>query len=288
MPLLRGLTLDRRLKQGAPLPPAEVLRIGREIADGIEAAHNHGLIHRDIKPGNIWLEEGSGRVKILDFGLARVVNEASQLTQDGIVVGTPAFMAPERARGREDFDGRGDLFSLGGILYRMVTGNLPFPADHTTAMLLSLLSDDPIPPRTVNPAIPPALEALILRLLAKDPAARPQTARLVVEAWRHRTADLMAAPGIEQVFCFENRGEEIGVTLTHPHGQIYGYPFLAPRAAEMLRQARAHRSRHGSNLFADLLVRALADGGLLARAEQGYFGGRDLGLRGLNLRLACQ
>jgi UDPglucose--hexose-1-phosphate uridylyltransferase len=88
----------------------------------------------------------------------------------------------------------------------------------------------------------------------------PAQARLVVDAWRHRSADLMARPDVEQVFCFENRGEEIGVTLTHPHGQIYGYPFLTPRTAEMLRQARAHRKRHGSNLFADLLARELADG----------------------------
>jgi UDPglucose--hexose-1-phosphate uridylyltransferase len=93
-------------------------------------------------------------------------------------------------------------------------------------------------------------------------------ARLVVDAWRHRTADLMARPGIEQVFCFENRGEEIGVTLTHPHGQIYGYPFLAPRAAEMLRQAREHAARNGSNLFADLLAGEVADGGrIVARTD---------------------
>jgi UDPglucose--hexose-1-phosphate uridylyltransferase len=85
-------------------------------------------------------------------------------------------------------------------------------------------------------------------------------ARLVVDAWRHRTADLMGRPGIEQVFCFENRGEEIGVTLTHPHGQIYGYPFLAPRAAEMLRQARGHAASNGGNLFADLLAHEVADG----------------------------
>ncbi|OBI85878.1 galactose-1-phosphate uridylyltransferase [Mycobacterium sp. 1245805.9] len=96
----------------------------------------------------------------------------------------------------------------------------------------------------------------------------PAHARLVVEAWRHRTADLMATPGIEQVFCFENRGEEIGVTLTHPHGQIYGYPFLTPRAAAMLAQAREHRIRHGSNLFADLLAREVADGSrIVARTE---------------------
>jgi UDPglucose--hexose-1-phosphate uridylyltransferase len=88
----------------------------------------------------------------------------------------------------------------------------------------------------------------------------PVHARLVVQAWRHRTADLMATPGIEQVFCFENRGEEIGVTLTHPHGQIYGYPYLTPRTSAMLGQARQHRMRHGSNLFGDLLAHEIADG----------------------------
>ncbi len=85
-------------------------------------------------------------------------------------------------------------------------------------------------------------------------------ARLVVEAWRHRTADLMARPDIAQVFCFENRGEEIGVTLTHPHGQIYGYPFLTPKTVEMLREADAHRTAHGRNLFADLLAHEVSDG----------------------------
>jgi len=96
----------------------------------------------------------------------------------------------------------------------------------------------------------------------------PAHARLVVDAWRHRTADLMATPGIEQVFCFENRGEEIGVTLTHPHGQIYGYPYLTPRTAAMLGQAREHRKQFGGNLFADLLAREVADGGrIVARTE---------------------
>ena len=89
---------------------------------------------------------------------------------------------------------------------------------------------------------------------------KPAHARLVIEAWRHRTGDLMAAPGIEQVFCFENRGEEIGVTLNHPHGQIYGYPYLTPRTAAMLGQAREHRIRHGTNLFGELLADEVADG----------------------------
>ncbi|HEX5256654.1 MAG TPA: galactose-1-phosphate uridylyltransferase [Mycobacterium sp.] len=96
----------------------------------------------------------------------------------------------------------------------------------------------------------------------------PAHARLVVEAWRHRTADLMARSGIEQVFCFENRGEEIGVTLTHPHGQIYGYPHLTPRTATMLEQARRYRKQHGANLFGDLLAREVADGTrIIARNE---------------------
>jgi UDPglucose--hexose-1-phosphate uridylyltransferase len=96
----------------------------------------------------------------------------------------------------------------------------------------------------------------------------PAQARLVVDAWRHRTAELMGWPGIEQVFCFENRGEEIGVTLTHPHGQIYGYPFLTPRTAAMLRQASRHRTRNGTNLFADLLANEQADGGrVIARTD---------------------
>lgn len=97
---------------------------------------------------------------------------------------------------------------------------------------------------------------------------QPAHARLVVEAWRHRTAELMVVPGIEQVFCFENRGEEIGVTLAHPHGQIYGYPFLTPRTTAMLDRAREHRLRHGRNLFADLLTAEVADGSrVVARSE---------------------
>ena len=96
----------------------------------------------------------------------------------------------------------------------------------------------------------------------------PAHARLVVEAWRHRTADLLATPGIEQVFCFENRGEEIGVTLAHPHGQIYGYPYLTPRTAAMLEQAQEYRKRHGGNLFGDLLAREVDDGSrIIARNE---------------------
>ncbi len=115
MQLLQGEALDERLKRDPVLPTAEVLRIGREIAEGLAAAHERGLIHRDIKPANIWLEGGRGKVKILDFGLARVVGDTSNLTHSGTIVGTPAYMAPEQARGGH-VDARCDLFSLGAVL----------------------------------------------------------------------------------------------------------------------------------------------------------------------------
>jgi UDPglucose--hexose-1-phosphate uridylyltransferase len=137
---------------------------------------------------------------------------------------------------------------------------------------------DPIPARTPTPgdgfvSAPGHGRCEVICFSSEHTASfaelQPAHARLVIEAWRHRTADLMAAPGVEQVFCFENRGEEIGVTLTHPHGQIYGYPCLTPRTAAMLAQAREHRMRHGDNLFANLLAREIADGSrIVARTEK--------------------
>ena len=184
MPLLRGQSLHNQLQGGARLAGPEALRIGREIAEGLAAAHELGLIHRDIKPANIWIEEGTGRVKILDFGLARVANETARLTQDGTILGTPAYMAPEQASGSKDVDRRSDLFSLGCVLYRMVTGRRAFPAESTAALLLALVHKEPVPPRQLNPDVPLALDRLILQLLAKDPNARPESARTVVEALR--------------------------------------------------------------------------------------------------------
>jgi tRNA A-37 threonylcarbamoyl transferase component Bud32 len=198
-PLLKGETLENRLEREKRLPIPEVLRIGREIARGLAAAHAAGLVHRDIKPANLWLEASTGRpsggsrVKILDFGLARAVAEVqdlpaepdapadgSALTLAGAVLGTPAYMAPEQARGGT-VDGRADLFSLGAVLYRMATGRKPFAGLEVTVVLASLQNDEPTPPRALNPAVPPALSGLILRLLAKDPEDRCQTAQEVEE-----------------------------------------------------------------------------------------------------------
>lgn len=182
MELLEGQPLEEGLQAGQPLPLPEILRIGREIAKGLEAAHAQGIIHRDIKPGNIWLDQAHGnRVKILDFGLARSVKKDIHLTQSGAIVGTPAYMAPEQARGSRDIDSRADLFSLGCVLYHLCVGAIPFKGETTMEVLLANATNQPVPPRDLNDQVPPALSDLILRLLAKDPADRPPTARSVIQ-----------------------------------------------------------------------------------------------------------
>ena len=142
MEFVPGPTLQQILDRTGPLEVAEALRIGRQIAEGLAAAHRAGLIHRDIKPSNVLIESGpQGRVKITDFGLARAVDDAS-LTRSGIVAGTPLYMAPEQARG-EALDHRADLFSLGTVLYAVLTGRPPFRAETALAVLKRVAEDDP-------------------------------------------------------------------------------------------------------------------------------------------------
>ena len=141
-----------------------------QTAAGLAAAHAQGLVHRDVKPANILLENGIERVKLTDFGLARAAADAS-MTQSGVVAGTPHYMAPEQARG-EATDHRADLFSLGSTLYAMCTGIPPFRAETPLAVLRRVSDDEPRPIRQLNPEIPDWLEAIVERLHAKDPADR--------------------------------------------------------------------------------------------------------------------
>ena len=138
MEFLEGEPLDRRLKRDGKQSVSEVLRIGRELAEGLAAAHAKGLVHRDIKPANIWMEKVTGRpdrAKILDFGLARGVGDkATHLTRTGVIMGTPDYMSPEQARGI-DLDARCDLFSLGCVLYHAATGRKPFQGEDVMATL---------------------------------------------------------------------------------------------------------------------------------------------------------
>ncbi|GIW80259.1 MAG: hypothetical protein KatS3mg105_2066 [Gemmatales bacterium] len=183
MEFLEGEPLEDYLEREQRLDVAEVLRIGREIAEGLAAAHDHGLIHRDIKPANIWLEKPNRSVKILDFGLARPMDAKGKgLTASGVVMGTPNYMAPEQARGLE-VDARCDLFSLGCVLYQMVAGELPFDGPSVMAILTALATEPPKSLRHLDHWPAPLID-LIEQLLAKNPEDRPRSAQAVVEALR--------------------------------------------------------------------------------------------------------
>jgi len=188
MEYIDGLTLQQKLDRGGPLPVREVLRIGMQIAEGLAAAHKQGLIHRDIKPSNILLENGVQRVKISDFGLARAVDDAS-LTKSGLIAGTPQYMSPEQAEAQH-VDQRSDLFSLGSVLYALVTGRPPFRADTTLGVLRRVCEEMPRPVREINSAIPEWLAAIVARLHAKKPSERFQSAREVADLLAQHLAEL--------------------------------------------------------------------------------------------------
>ena len=180
MEYIPGETLQQRLDRTGPLDPAEVARVGREIAEGLAAAHATGLVHRDIKPANVLIEAGpTGHVKLSDFGLARAADDAS-LTQSGMVAGTPLYMAPEQAAG-DALDHRADLFSLGSVLYTMCSGRPPFRANSTLAVLRRVAEDTPRPIREIIPEVPAWLCEVVARLHAKRPADRIGTAREVAD-----------------------------------------------------------------------------------------------------------
>jgi urea transport system substrate-binding protein len=189
MEFLTGETLEARLERKGRLPLPEVLRIARETALGLGTAHEQGLIHRDIKPANIWLESRpgardsqapGGRVKVLDFGVARPIQADLRLTGQGQIVGTPHYMAPEQARG-EPVDARADLFSLGCVLYEMTTGTRAFSGESMMAVLTALAVSTPRPVAELCPEAPPALAALTESMLSRGPAQRPASAWQVVD-----------------------------------------------------------------------------------------------------------
>lgn len=179
MPYARGVSLQQRLIDSGPLQVREILRIGMQTARALAAAHAQGIVHRDVKPANIFLEQGVERVQLMDFGLARAVDDAS-LTRTGTLAGTPHYMAPEQVRA-EAVDARADLFSLGAVLYAMCSSHPPFRAETSYAVLRLITDREPHPVREINPDIPEWLSQIIDRLMSKEPSDRFASAGEVAE-----------------------------------------------------------------------------------------------------------
>ena len=179
MQYVAGRSLQARVDEDGPLGVEEILRIGMQSAAGLAAAHAQGLVHRDVKPSNILLEDTVERAVLTDFGLARAMDDMS-LTQTGIIAGTPHYMSPEQATGAE-IDARSDLFSLGGVLYFMATGHPPFRANAALAVLHRICRDRHRPVRQLNKDVPDELAELVDRLLEKKPGRRPASAESVRE-----------------------------------------------------------------------------------------------------------
>jgi WD40 repeat protein len=179
MPLVAGESLAQRLAAQGPLELKEILRIGMQAAAGLAAAHEQGLVHRDVKPANILLEKGVERAVLTDFGLARAADDVT-LTRWGVIAGTPQYMSPEQAQG-EPLDGRSDLFSLGCVLYEMATGVSPFRTESVMATMRRLVEESPRALASLNPELPPWFVAIVERLLEKDPTCRFNSAKEVSE-----------------------------------------------------------------------------------------------------------
>ena len=177
MHYVSGESLQARIDREGALELCEILRIGMQVASGLEAAHAQGLVHRDIKPSNILLEQGVERSLITDFGLARAADDAS-LTNTGFHTGTPPYMSPEQARG-DSVDWRSDLFSLGSLMYAICTGRPPFRAETAYGVLRKITDTEPRSIREINPQIPEWLEDIVKQLMCKDVASRMNSANQV-------------------------------------------------------------------------------------------------------------
>jgi serine/threonine protein kinase len=188
MELMEGTELRSRIQKG-PIPIADAVDIAQQVADGLGFAHERGVVHRDIKPGNIMLTE-RGQVKIMDFGIARM-RTSDFKTSTGVVLGTPKYMSPEQVAG-QTVDHRSDIFSLGAVLYEMLTRSALFAGEDTPQILHNVATREHVPPSRVNPQTPPMLDFVVARALKKDPGVRYQDAYELAADLRTCLAELGA------------------------------------------------------------------------------------------------
>src|SRR6476620_2070559 len=219
MAYVAGDNLAKRLHERGVLTIDETRHILRDVADALAYAHQRGVVHRDIKPDNILLDASTGRPMVTDFGIARAMDSTgdSRLTATGMAIGTPAYMSPEQAAGDREIDGRSDLYSLGILGYQMLTGEPPFAAGSTPAMLVKHISERPIPVEQRRADVPTDLARSIMMLLEKEPANRFPDASALVIALDTRTSPTM-----------ERRSS---ATVSAPGGAEQGYSSTPPRSS---------------------------------------------------------
>jgi predicted Ser/Thr protein kinase/type II secretory pathway pseudopilin PulG len=241
MEFIEGKTLAEILQEQRVLPVDQVISITRNICAGLDYAHNKGIVHRDIKPANIMITP-EGMAKIMDFGIAKV---SGSLTSTGQVLGTPNYMSPEQVKGRQ-LDGRSDLFSLGVMLYEMLTGEKPFMGQGVTTIIYKIVNENPIPPRDLDITIHPGLSAVVSRTLAKDPYERYQTGTELIrdlESYKSYTADgnstMISATGAFPRAAAPDQGD---ATLIGPSSVIAKPAAAAPAPAQNKGQQAAART----------------------------------------------
>ena len=277
MEYIDGRPLSSILKSAGPLSPERTADIGAHVAAALGYAHKHGVVHRDVKPGNVLITD-DGQVKVTDFGIARAVNTEESLTQTGAVMGTATYFSPEQAEGL-GVDARSDIYSLGVVLFEMVVGRPPFLGDSPVAVASKHVRDHPPAPRELNPQIPPTFEAIILKAMAKDPAYRYATAEELradllrftegrsVQAMDEATG-LIGVAGAATVV-----GAAVGMDATRAVGAVdpgVGTGAVVPE--EDVADEGSNRTRNYAIILGILIVILLVAGYLFAR-NLGYLGG---------------
>src|SRR5882762_6894595 len=174
MEFVDGRTLRDIVKTEGPLPGQRAMEIMADVCAALDFSHRHGIVHRDVKPANVMITK-NGAVKVMDFGIARAVTDGqAAVTQTAAVIGTAQYLSPEQARG-EQVDARSDVYAAGCVLYELLTGEPPFTGDSPVAVAYQHVREDPKPPSSVNPRVPPQLDAIVLKALAKNPINRYQS-----------------------------------------------------------------------------------------------------------------